>query len=134
MGLKLWEGNEKENYRGNRRKRNFIAFGDNLWRKMLKVMLLMMKRKKCSRSQKFSKLSKTAPKHMRRKENKETRKENSGKKVSGNSYSKMATVMFSRWWDCRCFGFSLCFSSFFQNFHNQVWLCNQKEHNKPFLN
>lgn len=44
-GLRLWEGNERENYRGNRRKRNFIAFGDNLRRKMLEVMLLMKRKK-----------------------------------------------------------------------------------------
>jgi hypothetical protein len=43
-GPSLREGNEKENYRGNRRKRNFMAFGDNLRRKMLEVMLLMKRK------------------------------------------------------------------------------------------
>jgi len=43
-GPSLREGNEKENCRGNRRKRNFIAFRDNLRRKMLEVMLLMKRK------------------------------------------------------------------------------------------
>lgn len=64
---------------------------------MLKVMLLMMKKKKCSEANNFLSYPKQPQNTWEGKKLGNKGRENSGKKASGNSYSKMATVMLSRW-------------------------------------